>query len=65
MRRNQGLKALAAIIFIGICASVTGCATHYRLQGNHTWSTPSPQQGRDAYSSQNTSGGGGNTSFVR
>jgi len=64
MKRKQGLKALAAIICLGVFASVTGCSPSYHLKGNHTWSTPSPQQGQDAASSSNA-GNGGNTSFVR
>ena len=67
MRRRNSLKVIAVVIGVGsIAASLSGCAHGYRLEGNHTWSTPAPQPKGQAYvqQEQSAASNGGNTSFT-
>jgi hypothetical protein len=68
MNRRNLVKVIAAVICVGsVAAGLSGCAHGYRLEGNHTWSTPSPGSKGQAYVSEQNGANpsSGNTSFTR
>lgn len=43
VKRYFPKTVLVMVALIGATGALAGCAPHYHLVGNHTWSSPPPQ----------------------